>query len=164
MEREGKRKAEAMKYKTEDEAASRGMRMFLGCSKKRNDSLTENLLLKAKTWRKLESDDRTTGRTLELDSPKLSNMLCGGKRRQEGGLDSPSKRAKTFCDLKKFGGEGVAAPNIVSQPSKMHSPFMHATHGPEERLHSLDRNKSDDNLMKLGLMEEGKKSESKPTL
>ena len=156
MEREGKREAEAMKYKTEDEAASRGMRMFLGCSKKRNDSLTENLLLKAKTWRKLESDDRTTGRTLELDSPKLSNMLCGGKRRQEGGLDSPSKRAKTFCDLKK--------PNIVSQPSKMHSPFMHATCGPEERLHSLDRNNSDDNLMKLGLMEEGKKSESKPTL
>jgi hypothetical protein len=27
MEREGKREAEAMKYKTEDEAASRGMRM-----------------------------------------------------------------------------------------------------------------------------------------
>jgi hypothetical protein len=94
-----KREAEAMKYKTEDEAASRGMRMFLGCSKNRNDSVMENLLLKAKTWRKLESDDRTTGQTLEIDSPKQSNFLCGGKWRREGGLDSPSKRANTFCDL-----------------------------------------------------------------
>ena len=96
MEREGKREAKAMKYKTEDEAASRGMRMFLGCSKKRNDSLTENLFLKAKTWKKLESDDRTTGRILELDSPKLSNILCGGKRRQEGGLDSPVRGRNRF--------------------------------------------------------------------
>jgi hypothetical protein len=79
MEREGKREAEVMKYKTEDEAAFRGMRMFLGCSKKRNDSFTKNLLLKAKTLRKLES-----GRTLEVDSPKgrLSNILFGGKRQQ----------------------------------------------------------------------------------
>ena len=59
----------------------------------------------------------------------------------------------------------MAAPNIVSQPSKMHSsPFMHATRGPGERLHSLDKNESDDNLTKLGLMEEGKEGESKPTL
>jgi hypothetical protein len=101
------------------------MRMFLRCSKKRNYSLTENLLLKAKTWRKLESVDRTTGWTLELDSPKgkLSNILCREKRWQEGRLDSPSKKTNL--------GEGVASPNIVSQPSKMHSPFMHATRGPD---------------------------------
>jgi hypothetical protein len=71
LEREGKRETEAKKYKTEDEAASRGMRMFLGCSKKRNQSLTDYLLLKANTLRKLESDDRTTGRHSCSQSSKM---------------------------------------------------------------------------------------------
>jgi hypothetical protein len=62
-EREGNREAKAIKNKEENEAASRGMMMFLGCGKRVKDSLTENV--KAKTLRLLESDNRTNGRTLE---------------------------------------------------------------------------------------------------
>ena len=45
--------------------------MFLGCGGKRKENLTDNLLLKAKTLMILKSDERTTGRTLEVESPVL---------------------------------------------------------------------------------------------
>ena len=81
MEREGKKEAETIKNKAEG-----GMRMFLGCGKRMKNSLTETVLLKAKTLRLLESDDRTNRRTLEMHSPKerLSNISCGGKETARG--------------------------------------------------------------------------------
>ena len=103
MESEGKKEAEARQYRNEDEAASRGMRMILGCGGERKENLTDNLLLKAKTLMILKSDERTTGRTLEVESPvlRLNKLTCWGKRQQEGGVESPSKRARTFDNLKK---------------------------------------------------------------
>ena len=37
MEREGKKEAEERRCKAEDQAASRGMKMFLGCSRSKKD-------------------------------------------------------------------------------------------------------------------------------
>ena len=60
MQREGRKEAEASKIRAEDEAASRGMNMLLGCGQR---LLLEDNLLKAKTREKFKSDDKTTGQT-----------------------------------------------------------------------------------------------------
>ena len=77
----GRRKAETIKNKAEDEAASRGMKMFLGCGMRMKNSLTEAVLLKVKTLRLLESDDRTKGgcsASLRININILSLLLMVG--------------------------------------------------------------------------------------
>ena len=72
MEREGRKEAEGRKYKAEDQAASRGMQMFLKCGKRLKDGQkiprTEAKTLK--TLEQNESDEMTTGRTQEIVPPK----------------------------------------------------------------------------------------------
>ena len=63
MQREGRKEAEASKIRAEDEAASRGMNMSLGCGKR---LLLEDKLLKAKTREKFKSETR------QLDGPRRS--------------------------------------------------------------------------------------------
>ena len=50
----------------------------------------------------------TSERTLEMVPPKteLNIIASGGKRLLEGGLDSPSKRAQKYIELKDFWGGG----------------------------------------------------------
>ena len=55
MQREGRKEAEASKIRAEDEAASRGMNMLLGCGQR---LLLEDNLLKAKTREKFKSETR----------------------------------------------------------------------------------------------------------
>ena len=133
MEREGKKEAEERKSKAEDEAASRGMQMFLGCGKRMEDG-QKTSRTKAITLTSTESDGMTCGRTQEMVPPKndLSSLTCGGKRILEGGLDSPNKRARKYGDLKVFwGGGGVAAPNSSSVSSNnILTSFVHAPKGP----------------------------------
>ena len=87
MEREGKKDAESLRIKSEDEVASKGMRLFLGCGERSQDGLNDTLP-KAETESKFKSDDRTTGWTQEIPTPKgrLYDLSSGGKRRQEGGM------------------------------------------------------------------------------
>ena len=82
--------------------------MFLGCGKRRKDGrkVTEtdadNTLLK--TLDRRESSVMISGQTLEM-VPTINDLnkgLSGGKRLLEGGLDSPSKRARKYGDLKDF--------------------------------------------------------------
>ena len=81
MEREGKKEAEERMSKAEDEAASMGMVMFLGCGKRLEDGQTISRT-KAVTLRSKESDRMTNGRIQEIVPPKndLSSLTCGGKR------------------------------------------------------------------------------------
>jgi hypothetical protein len=82
--------------------------MFLGCGKRMKDG-RKIILSEANTSLKtLESDGMTSERTLEMVPPKneLNNIASGGKRLLEGGLDSPSKRARKYIELKDFWGGG----------------------------------------------------------
>ena len=100
MEREGRKEAEEMRCKEEDQAASRGMKMFLGCSRRKKDGrkVTETYADKTslETLDVGERNEMISGRTLEMAScindKKDIKGAGGGKRLLEGGLDSPSKR------------------------------------------------------------------------
>ena len=160
MEREGKKEAEERKSKAEDEAASRGMQMFLGCGKRMEDG-QKTSRTKAITLRSTESDGMTCGRTQEIVPPKndLSSLTCGGKRILEGGLDSPNKRARKYGDLKVFwGGGGVAAPNSSSVSSNnILTSFVHAPKGPGEKWNLSSKMESDKDLTDLGLTGEDRR-------
>ena len=153
MEREGKKEAEERKSKAEDETASRGMQMFLGCGKRMEDG-QKTSRTKAITLTSTESDGMTCGRTQEMVPPKndLSSLTCGGKRMLEGGLDSPNKRARKYEDLKDFLG-GVAAQNSssVKVSSNILTSFVHAPKGPGEKLNLSSQLESDKDLTDLGL-------------
>jgi hypothetical protein len=152
MEREGNKEAERRKCEAEDQAASRGMRMFLGCGRKKEDGLRISEEYAKKTsLGTLDVDDvgdvkeMITGRTLETASYKTVKKdirgTGGGKRLLEGGLDSPSKRARKFEDLKYFwGGRGEVSATFKHTPTH--------TRGTYRRLSSASN--SDNNPAELG--------------
>ena len=126
MEREGKKEAEESRYKAEDQAASRGMKMFLGCNRRKEDGLriTEKDAdeTSLETLDVGEKKEMISGRTLEMAScitdKKDIKGAGGGKRLLEGGLDSPSKRARRFDDLKDFwGGRGGVLATFMHTPT-----------------------------------------------
>jgi hypothetical protein len=162
MEREGRKDAEDRKCRAEDHAASRGMQMFLGCSKRlkdgRNIPRTE-----AKTLKTLEQNKSVgmiTGRTQEKVPPKneLSSYAYGGKRMLEGGLDSPNKRARVYNDLKDFWGGGVSAQKTSSVKTLSSSitltSYVHTPRGPRDKLCFSSTAKSDNHLTEPGLTKE----------
>ena len=110
MEREGRKEAEERKYKADDQTASRGMRMFLGCSRREKDGQkvpnTDAEKTSLKTLDVGERNVMISGQTLEM-APYITDLknikgAGGGKRLLEGGLDSPSKRARKFDELRDF--------------------------------------------------------------
>jgi hypothetical protein len=137
MEREGKKEAEERRCKVEDQAASRGMKMFLGCSKSKKDGLKITRKDADETsFETLDVGDKNemiSGRTLEMASG-INDMkdikgAGGGKRLLEGGLDSPSKRARRFDDLKDFwggrGGEECWLPSCTHPQGEHIGVYLH---------------------------------------
>ena len=167
MEREGRKDAEERKCRAEDHAASRGMQMFLGCSKRLKDGRKISRS-EAKTLEQSISVGMTTGQTQEIVPPKndLSSFTYWGKRMLEGGLDSPSKRARVYNNLKDFwGGGGVSAQKSSSVKTLSSSitltSVVHAPRGPGDKLCLPSPEKADNDLTELGLtvdVENGKLS------
>ena len=148
MEREGRKEAEERRCKAEDQAASRGMKMFLGCSRRKKDGRKITEIYADKTSLKtLDVGERNvmiSGQTLEM-APYITDLknikgAGGGKRLLEGGLDSPSKRARKFDDLRDFwgGSGGVMAT------------FMHTPRGTETYWSLSSTTESDNYLTDLG--------------
>ena len=100
------KEATTRKLKAENDATSARLRMFLVCGKVvPNDNLnfteTKSKQDDCETKRRTPVFPTTPGRLSSIPS-----MLVVGKRRQDGGLESPSKRARNFKNYTHFGEGG----------------------------------------------------------